>query len=492
MPLRSSRIFLLAIVSLAPAVAQPRTGPYRPEWESLKAHRDPAWFRDAKLGIYTHWGPITYATEDAPASMEWYGRQLYLKDHKAFAYHKERFGDQNTIGYKDVIPKFTAAKFNAGEWADLFARAGAKFAGPVAVHHDNFAMWDSRVTRWNSVGMGPRRDITGELEKAIRRRGMKFITTFHHGYAWEYFEPAYEYDARDGKNADLYAEPHAAKAPPSAAFQQQWLAMVNEVLDKYRPDLTWFDFELTRVITPEYQRKMFADTYNWAAGAKREIGVAHKFREIHAYTGILDFERGREDKATEYAWLTDTSVGPWFHHNVLRYRTVNDLVDVFVDIVSKNGCLLLNVGPHADGTIPVRAREILLSLGDWLKVNGEAIYGSRPWHVYGEGPTRNSGGGFSEEKDRPYTAEDIRYTTRGGKLYAIALGWPASGRLQLRSVAGKVERVGLLGHRGSLKFSQDAGGVSVELPDKKPCDYAFTLKVEGRGLAAGERPVEAK
>jgi alpha-L-fucosidase len=480
------RISVAILWAAGATCAFPQTfdGRYRADWESLKSNRDPEWFRDAKLGIYTHWGPITFATEDAPSEMEWYGQQLYLPKHAAFAYHQQKFGDQHTVGYKDVIPKFTAPKFNADEWADLFARAGAKFAGPVAVHHDNFAMWDSKVTRWNSAAMGPKRDITGELERAIRKRGLKFITTFHHGFAWEYYEPAYQFDAGDGKNADLYGEPHRKGEPPSERYLKTWLAMVDEVLEKYRPDLTWFDFELYRVIPDEFRRKMFADTYNWAAREKREIGVAHKFREIHQYTGILDFERGREDKATEYAWLTDTSVGPWFHHNVLKYRTTNDLVDVFVDIVSKNGCLLLNVGPHADGTIPAKAREMLLALGGWLKVNGEAIYGSRPWQVFGEGPTRNSGGGFSENKDRPYTSEDIRFTTRAGSLYAIALDWPAGGRLLVRSISGNVDKVTLLGYNGALKWMQGADGLSVEMPGVKPGDYAFTLKIDGRGLTA--------
>ena len=262
--------------------------------------------------------------------MEWYGQQLYLRRHAAFNYHKQKYGDQNTFGYKDMIPLFKAEKFNADEWADLFAKAGAKFAGPVAVHHDNFAMWDSKVTRWNSVGMGPHRDFTGELEKAYRKRGMKFIMTFHHGWAWRYFEPAYEFDGKDPQYWDLYAGPHdtgargatspgapapatgprAQGAPPSVEYLEKWLAMVNEGVAKYRPDLIWFDFELGRLIPAEYQRKMFMDYYNWAAANKMESGVAHKFREIQQYTGILDFERGREDTVKTYPWLTDTAVGP--------------------------------------------------------------------------------------------------------------------------------------------------------------------------------------
>ncbi|MHC4540791.1 MAG: alpha-L-fucosidase [Planctomycetota bacterium] len=235
------------------------------------------------------------------------------------------------------------------------------------------------------------------------------------------------FDAADGKHAGLYCEPHEQGAPPSKEFLDKWLGMVNEVVEKYEPDLTWFDFGLSRIITPEYRQRMFADYYNWAAKKDVKVGVAHKHRDIHEYTGIIDFERGREDQLTPYPWLTDTSIGPWFHQKSTLYKSVDDLVDVLVDIVSKNGCMLLNVGPAADGTIPRDAQKLLRGIGRWLKTNGEAIFDTRPWQVYGEGPTRMAkGGGFSERQKLKYGAADIRFTqSKDGKtVYVILLGRP--------------------------------------------------------------------
>lgn len=456
-------------------------GPYKPEWESLKAHQDPEWFRDAKFGIYTHWGPVTVGAEDGPAGVQWYGKSMYDPNSPTFQYHLRKYGNQNKTGYKDMIPKFTAEKFDPEAWADLFARAGAKFAGPVAVHHDNFAMWDSKVTRWNSVGMGPHRDITGELEKAIRAHGLRFITTFHHGYAWRYYEPSFQYDGKDPKNADLYSEFHGPKDPPTKQFQDTWLAMVHEVLNKYQPDLIWFDFEFFAVITPEYEQKLFADAYNWAQQSGRTIGVCQKSRDIHKYTGILDFERGREDRLVPYPWLTDTAVGPWFNQRVEKFKTAGQLVTVLVDIVSKNGCLLLNVGPQADGTIPDQGRKILLGIGDWLKVNGEAIYGTRPWKSFGEGPTQQAkAGGFSEHADKPFTAQDIRFTTKGGAIYAITLALPRE-EVNIKSLgapAGTVAAVGLVGSDTKLEWKQDAQALKIQVPKEWPCQHAVAFKIE--------------
>ena len=479
--LRACRLGVCCVLLIAWAVS-PAAASYKPTWESLRQHKAPEWFRDAKFGIYTHWGPVTVGAEDGPSGVQWYGRNMYVEKSPTFAYHRKKFGDQHTFGYKDVVPLFKAEKFDAEAWAALFAEAGAKFAGPVAIHHDNYAMWDSKYTEWDSMDQGPRRDFTAELEKAIRRRGLKYITTFHHAFSWRYFEPAYKFDADDGRHAGLYCEPHEPGTPPSKAFLDKWLGMVNEAVRKYEPDLIWFDFGLSSVITPEYQQRMFADYYNWAARNGIAVGVAHKHRDIHAHTGILDFERGREDRLTPYPWLTDTSVGPWFHQKSHEYKSVDDLVDVLVDIVSKNGCMLLNVGPAADGTIPADAQRLLRGIGAWLKVNGEAIYDTRPWLTFGEGPTRmEKGGGFSERRDRKYGASDIRFTrSKDGKtVYVIVLGRPGR-EIAVRSMRvtgrGRVEMLG----GGRVTYRIDGRGRLVIVPPReKPGDHAFAFRLTG-------------
>jgi len=459
-------------------------GPFKANWDSLSRHKDPKWFRDAKFGIYTHWGPVTVGSSWGPPGSEWYGRAMYQESSPVYRYHYHRYAEPSKFGYKDIIPLFKGERFDPEAWADVFTRAGAKFAGPVAIHHDNYALWNSGLTRWNSVAVGPGRDVVGELEKAYRKRGLRFITTFHHGFAWRYYELAFAYDASDPQYSDLYTTRHPIGVPPSTHFQDKWLALVYEVLRKYTPDLIWFDIEFYEVIQRAYQQKLFATAYDWAARNDGTIGVTQKSRAVHEHTGILDFERGREDRLTPYPWLTDTSLSSWFYVDDASFRSARDVIGILVDIVAKNGCLLLNIGPYEDGTLPKRGVDVLLAVGDWLRMNGEAIYETRPWITYGEGPTHNVGGAsMSEYKDKPYTAQDIRFTTRGNTLYAIALGWPGA-ELVIKSLTpqtqlwfGKIREVGMLGVQEPLQWKQEPDGLRVRMPAPKPGDHAFVLKI---------------
>ncbi len=463
--------------------------PYQDTWESVsKFPKNPEFFMDAKFGIYTHWGPVTVASDhpDSEGGVQWYGMHMYNKNNKAFDYHLQRFGDQNKVGYKDITKMFTAENFNAEEWAEVFARSGARFAGPVAIHHDNYAMWDSDVTPWNSMDQIPKKDFTGELAKAIKEKGMMFFTSFHHSFTWDYFLNSYEYDAADGSNKALYCEPHEALDPPSQEYLENWLAMVNEVVQKYEPDMIWFDFGLGKLIPDDYQLKMFASYYNWAAAKNRNAVVFHKHEKIQRYTGVLDFERGRADKQTKYPWLTDTSLGPWFQDPSRKYYETNQLIDIFIDIISKNGCMLLNVGPNADGSISAEAKDILTEMGDWMAINEEGVFETRPWTVFGEGPARmTKGGGFSEQAPVSYTSNDIRFTRSKDEktVYAFVLGWPEDNEVLISSftkdngiAAGDISGVELLGSNSGIEFHETDKGIKAILPQEKPCDHAICLK----------------
>jgi len=460
--------------------------PYEPTWESLTKHPDPKWFADARFGIYFHWGVYS-----VPAySSEWYSRNMYIGGHPANKHHLEKHGPLSRFGYKDFIPMFKAEKFDPDEWAALFKKAGAQFAGPVAEHADGFAMWDSKISKWNATNMGPKRDIVGAMEKAIRKQDMKFITTFHHQWLWAWY-PTYDKtcDASNPEYADLYGpfvpKGGFSKPEPDPAFCERWEAKVKEVIDKYQPDLIWFDSRLNTIHEP-YRKDLLAYYYNQGAKWGREVGVTYKGKDLPVGAGIVDLERGRMSGLTEYAWLNDDSIDwkSWCDIQDADYKSADRLVDGLVDIVSKNGNLLLNIPPKANGEIPQPVKERLLEMGAWLAVNGEAIYGTRPWEIFGEGPTKVKEGSFGEQKIGDFTAADIRFTTKGNALYAICLDWPGK-ELKITSINStnpllakeKIASIRMLGADKHLEWSLDGDGLRIVTPERGNGKYAFTFKI---------------
>jgi alpha-L-fucosidase len=402
---------------------------YKPNWQSLKKVDTPQWLQEGKFGIYTHWGP--YAVHAYGSNTTWYSFSLYEDPEGEARQHFEKtFGKLTPeFGYKDLIPMFTADKFDAQEWADLFARSGAKFAGPVAEHHDGFAMWDTKYSEWNAAKMGPKRDVVGELEKAIKAKDMKYVTAFHHAANWFFF-PVHDkqYDTGDPKNSGLYGQFHIPGEKRNQEFLDEWYGKIIEVIDNYSPDFIWFDFALDAI--PEgYVKDFMTYYYNHAAEKGKEVVITYKGHDIVPGAGVRDLELGQEPNVTYNDWITDTSVddrGAWGWANDLTFKTPNRLIDNLVDRVSKNGYLLLNVGPKPDGTIPEGAKKVLLEMGAWLEVNGEAIYETTPWFVAAEGPTNlgeASSIGFNESNVE-YTPQDIRFTVKDDNLYATFLDWP--------------------------------------------------------------------
>ncbi|MFX0099118.1 MAG: alpha-L-fucosidase, partial [Candidatus Hodarchaeota archaeon] len=326
---------------------------YEETWNSLKRHRAPEWLDDAKYGIYFHWGVYS-----VPAfGNEWYPNRMYsIGD--IYEHHAKTYGEPDEFGYKDFIPDFTAEHFDADEWAKLFKDAGASFAGPVAEHHDGFSMWASKVNPWNAAAMGPKRDIVGELEKAIRKQDMKFICTFHHAQNWYHYYHSEGLDTSDPKYEKLYGKPHPAvnnEGPsgythdrPDKEFLEFWFAKWKEVIDNYLPDLIWFDFGL-KWIHDKYKRKMVAYYYNKAEEVGKEVEIFYKDHNLPPGVGVLDYERGRSDKLTHYKWITDTTIGwkSWSYVEGEEFKPASTLVHNFIDRISKNGYLLLNFGPKA-------------------------------------------------------------------------------------------------------------------------------------------------
>ncbi|CDF79790.1 alpha-L-fucosidase (GH29) [Formosa agariphila KMM 3901] len=484
--------------AVTPVVEKNDEPRFEPNWESIKAnYKDPKWFNQKKFGIFIHWG--AYAV---PAySSEWYPRQMYMDSANftaqlklskmgpsdVYLHHKKEWGDQKKFGYKDFIPMFKGENFDAKEWIDLFKKSGAKYVIPVADHHDGFAMYKSNTTRWNSVDMGPKRDVLGELFKEGRSQGMIMGASSHFAFNWSFFNKKDKFDTTDPEYADLYSSKGKnLREPVSDAFKQRWWDRTVDLIDNYQPDILWFDFYLDIPDFKDLRPKIAAYYYNKGLEWGKEVVINDKNFDHEAFpegTVIYDLERGKLPGIRKLPWQTDTSIGKnsWSYVTNWQSKTANQLVDDLVDIVSKNGNLLLNVGPKADGTIPEDQKDILLQIGHWLDINGEAIYDTNYWRVFGEGPTEVEEGHHSEGKNKDFTGQDIRFTTKDNHVFAIMMAWPESGSVIIKSITNgedDVLDVKLLGSDATLKWSLTPEGLEVKLPKEKPGDFAFVLDLK--------------
>jgi len=469
-------------------------GRFRPDWESLRKYEVPEWYKDAKFGIFIHWG--AYAV---PAfGNEWYPRNMYREGSEEYKHHIAAYGPQDKFGYKDLLPMFKAEHFDAAAWAQLFKKAGAKYVVPVAEHHDGFAMYDSGLSDWTVAKMGPHRDTTGELAKAVRAEGLHFGVSSHRVEHNFFLGVAREIssDVNDPQYAAFYGPAHTWISPwgaplsndftyVSRSWADDWLARSAELVEKYHPDIVYFDWWIGQALIRPNLTRFAAFYYNSSLKYGDHVGVInYKDYALQEQCGVLDLERGQLGDIRPLYWQTDTSISnkSWGYIKDDTFKSPEFVVHQLIDIVSKNGNLLLNIGPRADGTIPDEVQQVLLEVGAWLNVNGEAIYGTRPWRIYGEGPTKVAAGSFHDTDTANYKPEDFRFTTKGDVLYAIGLAWPTNGEAVIHSLvqtvgSERVRSVALLGSDAKLQFNQRADGLHVQLPTQPPAKYAYVLRL---------------
>jgi alpha-L-fucosidase len=477
-------------------------GPFRPDWGSLSKWEVPRWYKDAKFGIFIHWGVYS-----VPAfGSEWYPRQMYLVDTEENKHQVATYGPLTSFGYKDFIPMFKAEHYDPQSWAKLFKDAGAQYVVPVFEHHDGFQMYDSGLSDWTAVKMGPKRDLIGDLAKAVRAEGLHLGASSHR-IEHDWFMDGgrnMPSDVNNPKYADFYGpaqmqvqdggQDSASKLAQdwtyvSPAYAEDWVARSAEIVQKYHPDFIFFDWWIGQPSVRPYLAKFAAYYYN-ESQRRGPVGIiSYKYVDMQKHSGLLDIERGQLAAIRPEYWQTDTSVSnkSWGYIAHDTFKTPIFIIDQLVDVVSKNGNLLMNVGPRPDGTIPAEVQEVLRSVGQWLKVNGDAIYGTRPWKVYGEGPTRVAAGPFHDTETQSYTAEDFRFTTKGNDLFAIELGWPDSGQTVIHAVSPsglsgrRIRTVAMLGSDTSLVYQESTDGLHIKLPPRPAGEntYAFRIGLDG-------------
>ncbi|WP_068545178.1 alpha-L-fucosidase [Thalassotalea crassostreae] len=504
----------IAVLSLsAPSALAEKTETIKADWDSIATKQIPEWLIDAKFGVYTHWGIYSVPAHGGPD----YVRQMYSPKNRkgVYEYHTKKYGSLEEFGYTDFIPKFTAPKFNASEWVGLMNEAGAKFGGIALVHHDGFLLWDSKYSRWNSKNMGPKKDIYGEIAAEVAKYpDMKLAATFHHGRTFNY-----AYGELKDKGADASKiNPKWELSDPELGdffwkkgrdseeqFNSDWYGKITEVVDTYKPDFIWFDGLSTSMKgghpTEENVTKAISYYYNESAARDQDVVVANKLAanfNFPDHVGLKSYENGRDMPEHQPGyWLADRAIGyPWSYVNNKTYRDGPDYqVDSIIDFASRGGIMFLSLTPKGDGSIPEAEVEIMKGIGRWMKVNGEAIYGTRRYSVYGEGPTKVTKFVKIKGKEkvkwdhRKLGAKDVRFTQKDNTLYAIALGWPENGKLTIKTLnndyaissSDKIKNISLIGSDEKIEWKRDSKGLHIVYPEKQVGEFAYSFKIEVEG-----------
>ena len=475
-----------------------QSGPFSDSWASLVNYRTPDWYRKLKFGIFIHWGVYS-----VPAfGNEWYPRNMYMQDSPEFRHHVATYGPHKAFGYKDFIPLFRAERFDPEAWATLFAQSGAKYVVPVAEHHDGFQMYRSAISHWTAFEMGPRRDVLGELSAACRSKGLVMGASSHRIEHWFFLGHGREFDSDiheplvrgdfywpsmpEPKWHDIYGQP-----APSREYMEDWLMRTCELIDRYHPSIIYFDWWIEHSAAKPWIRKLAAYYYNQAAARGEEVVINYKHDAFLFGAAVPDVERGQFNEIKPFIWQTDTSVArnSWGYTEGNDYKSAEELIWNLVDVVSKNGNFLLNIGPKADGTIPEEDARLLQEIGAWLDVNGEAIYGSRPWRMFGEGPTQLVEGQFSDDVAPNFTDRDFRFTMKGDALYVIAMKCSDRGEYCVRALGeldasrqanfhGIIRHVRLLGADAELPWTRDEAGLHLHSPVRSATPLVFKITLE--------------